>query len=116
MSGMPAGVSRAQQRLREQAELHLRLAAMDDLRRDHPGATSAPHRPSGGAFWRYVFVPVYRRLPWATKERADFLAFAAKRGATLEDIAWMENIYSPPIGALFEPMAIAAQNGLAQLA
>jgi NADH oxidase (H2O2-forming) len=49
------------------------------------------------------------------KERADFLAFAAKRGATLEDIAWMENIYSPPIGALFEPMAIAAQNGLAAL-
>jgi NADH oxidase (H2O2-forming) len=46
------------------------------------------------------------------KERADFLAFAAKRGATLEDLAWMENIYSPPIGALFEPMAIAAQNGL----
>ena len=27
----------------------------------------------------------------------------------------MENIYSPPIGALFEPMAIAAQNGLAVL-
>jgi NADH oxidase (H2O2-forming) len=49
------------------------------------------------------------------KERADFLAFAAKRGATLEDVAWMENIYSPPIGALFEPMAIAAQNGLAAL-
>jgi NADH oxidase (H2O2-forming) len=49
------------------------------------------------------------------KERADFLAFAAKRGATLEDLAWMENIYSPPIGALFEPIAIAAQNGLAAL-
>jgi NADH oxidase (H2O2-forming) len=49
------------------------------------------------------------------KERCDFLAFTAKRGATLEDIAWMENIYSPPIGALFEPMAIAAQNGLAAL-
>jgi len=28
----------------------------------------------------------------------------------------MENIYSPPIGALFEPMQIAAQNGLAELA
>jgi hypothetical protein len=27
----------------------------------------------------------------------------------------MENIYSPPIGALFEPIAIAAQNGLADL-
>ncbi|MGI8441028.1 MAG: FAD-dependent oxidoreductase [Thermoleophilaceae bacterium] len=49
------------------------------------------------------------------KERADFLAFAARRGATLDDIAWMENIYSPPIGALFEPMAIAAQTGLAEL-
>jgi NADH oxidase (H2O2-forming) len=47
------------------------------------------------------------------KERCDFLAFAAKRGATLEDLAYMENIYSPPIGALFEPIAIAAQNGLA---
>ena len=50
------------------------------------------------------------------KERCDFLAFAAKRGATLEDLAWMENIYSPPIGALFEPIAIAAQNGLGELA
>ena len=27
----------------------------------------------------------------------------AARGATLEDIAWMENVYSPPIGALYEP-------------
>jgi NADH oxidase (H2O2-forming) len=49
------------------------------------------------------------------KERCDFLAFVAKRGATIEDLAWMENIYSPPIGALFEPIAIAAQNGLAEL-
>ena len=49
------------------------------------------------------------------KERADFLAFALKRGATLEDLAWMENVYSPPIGALYEPLSVAAQNGLAQL-
>jgi NADH oxidase (H2O2-forming) len=49
------------------------------------------------------------------KERADFLAFALKKAATLEDIAWMENVYSPPIGALYEPMSVAAQNGLAQL-
>jgi NADH oxidase (H2O2-forming) len=49
------------------------------------------------------------------KERADFLAFALKKNATLEDIAWMENVYSPPIGALYEPMSVAAQNGLAQL-
>jgi NADH oxidase (H2O2-forming) len=49
------------------------------------------------------------------KERADFLAFAMRKGATLEDVAWMENVYSPPIGALYEPMSTAAQNGLAQL-
>jgi NADH oxidase (H2O2-forming) len=49
------------------------------------------------------------------KERADFLAFAIKRGATLEDFAWMENVYSPPIGALMEPIALAAQAGLAEL-
>ena len=48
------------------------------------------------------------------KERCDFLAFVARRGATLHDLAWMENIYSPPIGALFEPIQIAAQNGLAE--
>ncbi len=70
MSGLPAGVARAQQRLREQAELHLRLAAMDELRREHPGVTTAPHRPPGGAFWRYVFVPLYRRMPWEMKQRA----------------------------------------------
>ncbi|MGQ0794510.1 MAG: FAD-dependent oxidoreductase [Deltaproteobacteria bacterium] len=49
------------------------------------------------------------------KERADFLAFAVKRGATLQDFAFMENVYSPPIGALMEPIALAAQAGLAEL-
>jgi NADH oxidase (H2O2-forming) len=49
------------------------------------------------------------------KERADFLAMAVKTGITLEDLASMENVYSPPIGALNEPIAVAAQNGLAGL-
>jgi len=47
------------------------------------------------------------------KERADFLAMAVKTGITAEDLAYMENVYSPPIGALNEPMALAAQNLLA---
>lgn len=47
------------------------------------------------------------------KERCDFLAMAARKGLTLHDIAWMENVYSPAMGALAEPMALAAQNGLA---
>lgn len=46
------------------------------------------------------------------KERCDFLAMAARKGLTLHDIAWMENVYSPAMGALSEPMALAAQNGL----
>jgi NADH oxidase (H2O2-forming) len=47
------------------------------------------------------------------KERADFLGMAVKKGVTLADLAFMENVYSPAIGALNEPIALAAQNGLA---
>jgi NADH oxidase (H2O2-forming) len=50
------------------------------------------------------------------KERADFLAMAVKKGVTMHDLAFMENVYSPAIGALNEPIALAAQNGLANLA
>jgi NADH oxidase (H2O2-forming) len=48
------------------------------------------------------------------KERADFLATAIKFGLTLRDLASMENVYSPAIGALNEPIATAANNGLAR--
>jgi NADH oxidase (H2O2-forming) len=49
------------------------------------------------------------------KERADFLAMAVRTGITLKDLATMENVYSPPIGALNEPIALAAQNALSTL-
>jgi NADH oxidase (H2O2-forming) len=49
------------------------------------------------------------------KERADFLAFAIRKGAKVEELATMENVYSPPIGALGEPIAAAAKNALAKL-
>ncbi len=49
------------------------------------------------------------------KERADFLGMAIKKGVTAHDLAWMENVYSPPIGALAEPIATAAQDCLARL-
>ena len=80
---LPPAVERAQARLRDRAELHLRLAAMNQLRRDHPGATTAPHRPAGGAFWRFVFVPLYRRVPWEQKERAMHAL-----GMTAESHGW----------------------------
>jgi hypothetical protein len=56
--------------LRERSEYFLRLAAMEDQRRRHPAATTRPALPRGGLFWRYVFVPLYRRVPWHVKERA----------------------------------------------
>jgi hypothetical protein len=80
---LPASVARAQQRLRDRAEAHLRLAAMDDLRGPHAHVTAAPHRPPGGAFWRYVFVPLYRRVPWEYKARAMHTL-----GMTAESHGW----------------------------
>lgn len=46
------------------------------------------------------------------KERADFLAVAIRFGLTLHDLAGMENVYSPAIGALNEPIVVAARNGV----
>jgi NADH oxidase (H2O2-forming) len=48
------------------------------------------------------------------KERADFLAMAVRTGITIYELATMENVYSPPIGALNEPIALAAQSLLSQ--
>ena len=50
------------------------------------------------------------------KERADFLSMAVRVGITAEELATMENVYSPAIGALNEPISVAAQNLLAGLA
>ena len=50
------------------------------------------------------------------KERADFLAQAIRFGMTLHDLSTMENVYSPAIGALNEPMVVAATNGVAEAA
>jgi hypothetical protein len=60
----------AQARLRERSEYFLRLAAMEDQRRRNPGATTEPALARGGLFWRFVFVPLYRRVPWHHKARA----------------------------------------------
>lgn len=43
------------------------------------------------------------------KERADFLGAAVRAGISIDDLATMENVYSPAIGALNEPIALAAQ-------
>ena len=65
-----SATARRKQRLRESSEYYLRLAAMEDQRRRHPDATTRPAFPRGGRFWRWVFVPLYRRVPWHVKARA----------------------------------------------
>lgn len=57
-------------RLREQAEHHLRVAAMEELRGRHPAGTKKAYQEPGALFWRGVFVPLYRRVPWTVKQRA----------------------------------------------
>ena len=49
------------------------------------------------------------------KERADFLGIVARTGITVDTLATMENVYSPAIGALNEPIAMAAQALVAKL-
>ncbi len=49
------------------------------------------------------------------KERADFLGIVARTGVTVDTLATMENVYSPAIGALNEPIALAAQALVAKL-
>ena len=62
-------VSDVKRNLRERSEGALRRAVLSELGRDQPG-TGEPYRPKGDLFWRMFFVPVYRRIPWAAKERA----------------------------------------------
>jgi hypothetical protein len=57
-------------RLRERSEYVLRLAAMEDVGRRYPGRVSKSALPQEGAFWRFVFVPLYRRVPWSFKRKA----------------------------------------------
>ena len=40
-------------------------AAVRDLGSGAPG-TVAPYRERGGRLWRWLFVPLYRRVPWAS--------------------------------------------------
>jgi hypothetical protein len=68
--------------LRDRSEHYLTVAAQEDLRRRYPRGTSAPASDSGGLFWRRVFVPVYRRVPWATMQRVIGTARMTSQGWT----------------------------------
>ncbi len=56
-------------RLRDRSEHYLMQAAIRELGSGAPG-TVKPYGERGGLLWRFLFVPIYRRVPWAVKERA----------------------------------------------
>jgi hypothetical protein len=62
-------MSSLRRRLREQSERYLLQAAMKDVGTGAP-STVAPYRQRGGLLWRWLFVPLYRRVPWPAKRRA----------------------------------------------
>jgi hypothetical protein len=63
-------VAERKQRLREHSEYVLRLAAMEDVGRRYPAKVTKSALPRENFFWRYVFVPLYRRVPWSFRRDA----------------------------------------------
>jgi hypothetical protein len=62
-------MSSLRRRLRERSEHYLLQAAMMDVGAGAP-STVAPYRQREGLLWRWLFVPLYRRVPWPVKRRA----------------------------------------------
>jgi hypothetical protein len=45
---------------------------MNDVGRRYPDRVTKSALPRGGPFWRYLFVPLYRRIPWSFKRDAMY--------------------------------------------
>lgn len=68
-------------RLRDRSEHYLMQAAVRKLGSGVPG-TVAPYRERGGRLWRWLFVPIYRRVPWGVKSGAMRALRMTARGFT----------------------------------
>ena len=62
-------LAQVKRRLRDRSEHYLLLDAARRLGAGVPG-TVAPFSGREGLLWRRLFVPLYRRVPWAFKRRA----------------------------------------------
>jgi len=62
-------MSELQRRLRERSEHYLLQESVRRLGKGVPGTTPA-YRQTDGLFWRFVFVPLYKRVPWSVKKQA----------------------------------------------
>ena len=56
-------------RLRDRSEHYLLQDAAARLGRGVPG-TVKPYHGRDGVLWRWLFVPLYRRVPWPVKKAA----------------------------------------------
>jgi hypothetical protein len=77
-----SGLEHFKARLRDRAEHHLRIEATRRLGAGKVPSTVKPYDTGGDQFWRRVFVPLYRRLPWKVKQRAMTAARMTARGWT----------------------------------
>jgi len=57
-------------RLRARSEYALRASAMEEVARRYPGRSTKSELPRVGVFWRYVFVPLFHRVPWSFRRKA----------------------------------------------
>jgi hypothetical protein len=56
--------------VRSNSQKYLLEAVQADLAREHLGRRGPVGRKTPQVvFWKYVFVPLYRRLPWPTKHK-----------------------------------------------
>jgi len=62
-------LAQVKRRLRDRSEHYLLQDAAARLGKGAP-STVAPYRGSDGRLWRLLFVPLYRRVPWAVKRAA----------------------------------------------
>jgi hypothetical protein len=62
-------MSELKRRLRERSEHYLLQESTRRLGQGVPG-TVKPYKQTDGLFWRFVFVPLYKRVPWSVKQQA----------------------------------------------
>jgi hypothetical protein len=94
--------SLSKRRLREVTERHLMIDAMRRVARGYPGVPIARPAFRSNWFWSWVFVPVYRHVPWAMRERAIKMTGMGASGWTRPSRRpgepWQPPRSSPPTG------------------
>lgn len=71
---------------------------MEDVGRRYPDRVSKSALPQEAAFLRYVFVPLYRRVPWTFKHKA-MRALKMTAQSWPEDARRFREPWRPPVSA-----------------